>query len=79
MDDSYMTADDDARLDREFTYHPPTASQVPRYEEIRAAGKMFARTIMSLAPPSPERSTALRLVSEAVMNTNAAIARHEES
>ena len=58
-----------------FTYHPPQGSEdVERYERIREAGLAFATAIVTDAPASPDRSTAVRAVREAVMWANAAIA-----
>ena len=55
-----------------FTYHPPTAADIPAYEGIRGAGQDMASTIAALAPPSRERSIAIQKVREAVMWANAA-------
>jgi len=64
------------RVDHDFTYHAPKDGQPARYEEIRGAGRLLAKTIVDLSPPSREASTALLKVEEAVMHANAAIARH---
>lgn len=61
-------------LDSVFTYHPPTEDQIPRYETLRATGRVMAQVIAELVPPGPERSTALARVREAVMWANAGIA-----
>lgn len=66
-------------LDNLFTYHPPHGDQVERYGTIRAAGLTFAEEIAESCPPSPERSTALTKIREAVMWANAAIACNETS
>lgn len=58
-------------LDNLFTYHPPTADDVPAYERIRNAGKALAQAIVEDTPPSRERSTAIAKVREAVMWANA--------
>lgn len=64
-----------ADLDHWFSYHPPKdAHQVAAYEDLRAAGKMFAATILGTTPPGPDQSAAIRKVREAVMTANAAIA-----
>lgn len=66
-----VTEDD---LENWFTYHAPTADQLPRYEAIRAAGKAFAAVILANAPSSADQTVAIRKVREAVMTANAAIA-----
>lgn len=60
-----------------FTYHPPHGTQVPRFEGLRAAGRDLAEQIMADCPASPERSTAILKVREAIMWANAAIACRE--
>lgn len=57
-----------------FTYHAPSETQVAFYESIREKGLVLARSISEYCPPSPERSTALSKVREAVMWANASIA-----
>lgn len=64
-------------LDHLFTYHPPFGDQVKRYQLIREDGRLMAETIAGAAPASPERSTALAKVREAVFWANAAIACNE--
>lgn len=64
-------------LDNLFTYHRPFGNQAKRYEEMRAAGKSLAQTIVKLAPSSPEQTLAIRRVQEAVMWANASIACNE--
>lgn len=54
-----------------FTYHPPTPEDIPAYERIREAGRVFAEAIVADVPPSRERSTAIAAVREAVMWANA--------
>jgi hypothetical protein len=66
-----MTSDD---IEHIFTYHAPTPEQIPRYEEIRAAAKLFALTILDNTPASADQTVAIRKVREAVFNANAAIA-----
>lgn len=61
-------------LDNWFKYHKPTDGQPEKYEELRAAGKVLAETIVRLTPPSADQSAAIRLVREAVFTANAAIA-----
>jgi hypothetical protein len=64
-------------LDNVFTHHPPKEGQAERYEEIREAGKDFARYVTSECPTSREKSLAITKIEEAVMWANAAIARNE--
>jgi len=52
-------------LDHVFTYHKPTAEQIPKYEELRAAAKEFAATIQRLTPPCADQTAAMRKVREA--------------
>jgi len=64
-------------VDRLFTYHPPYGNQSDRYEELRRLGKHLARIMLTLCPPSRERSIALTKLEEAIMWANASIARNE--
>ena len=66
----------DLDIPNRFTYHPPQGDQVERYERLRGAGREFAELLAELCPSSPELSRAVARVDEAVMNANAAIARH---
>jgi len=77
MPHPYNTEEDRRHIDKDFNYHPPKADQVPRYNEIRDTAKGLALVIMVLCPPSRERSLALTALEEAVMWSNAAIARYE--
>jgi len=74
----YEIGDDEIRrLEKDFTYHPPKADQVPRYEAVRDLAKAFAGVLMMNCPPSRERSLAMTALEEAVMWANASIARNE--
>lgn len=57
-----------------FTYHSPTPEQLPKYREIRDAGLFLAQVILHNAPACADQTAAIRLVREAVMTANAAIA-----
>ncbi len=57
-----------------FTYHRPTADTIPRYEKINAAALELARVILEQAPDCADRTAAIRLVTQARMQANAAIA-----
>jgi len=65
----------EAELEVRFTYHPPSAEQVPKYNAIRSAAYDFARTLGQLCPESTELTRALDKLDEVVMLANAAIAR----
>ena len=57
-----------------FTYHAPTPEQIPKYETLRSAARMFAEVLVDNVPPSADRTAALRHLRECVMTANAAIA-----
>lgn len=66
-----------ARIDHNFTHHPPKDSdQVAVYERLRAAGKAFATEVAQLVPLSREQSEALTLIESAVLWANAGVARN---
>lgn len=71
------TAAQMADLDNRFTHHPPAPDQVVRYETLRRLGLELATAIVKSAPPGREQALALTNLEQAVMWTNAAIARHE--
>ena len=62
------------RLDNWFMYHRAKPKQNAAYEEIRAAAKVLAETIVRLTPSSADQDAAIRKVREAVFTANAAIA-----
>lgn len=62
------------QLENWFTYHSPSADQLPKYVAIRDAGKALATAIVSNTPSSADQTAAVRLVREAVMTANSAIA-----
>jgi hypothetical protein len=57
-----------------FTYHPPHASQIPYYGQIRDEAKKLALTITLTCPRGIERDAALNHLRAAVMFANAGIA-----
>ena len=61
-------------LENWFTYHSPTADQLPKYAAIRAAALAYAIVINENVPDSADKSAAIRLVREATMTANAAVA-----
>lgn len=67
------------QLTNRFTYHAPTAEQIPTYEQVRAAGHELAVLLVRLCPSSDELQHALDMVDQAVMWGNAAIARNAQS
>jgi len=69
--------EDKAKLDKNFTYHPPKEGQPERYIAIRNAYKDLAEMLMSLCPPSRELSVALTELETSNFWANAAIARNE--
>ncbi len=72
-----MKDEEKARLEKDFSYHPPKEDQVPRYTAIRGNAQSLAGGIMVMCPPSRERSLALTALEECVMWANASIARNE--
>lgn len=63
-------------LKNRYTYHPPTSNQVLIYEAMRAKALELAEWMDENAPESRELSLAQTHLDQAVMNFNAAIARH---
>lgn len=61
-------------IDNWFKYHPPTLEKVDKYQAIREAAHHLATVILENTPPSPDQTTAIRKVREAVMTANASIA-----
>lgn len=66
-----------ARIERDFTYHPPKPGQLERYQALREKAKEMALLILDLTPASREQSLALTELEYSVMMANAAIARNE--
>ncbi len=69
-----MTEEQSTALEQFFTYHQPGEQEKAKYAAINEAALHLARTIMGCCPSSPDRSAAIRLVREARMTANAAIA-----
>lgn len=69
-----LTREQIEELDHLFTYHPPTGDQIPRYTAINEAAKAFARVVLENTPRSADQSAAMRLIREARMTANSAIA-----
>jgi len=62
------------QIDDLFSYHAPTPDQIPHYEAIRAAAKVFAKVALEHSPQSADQSAGLRSLRTAVYQFNAAIA-----
>jgi hypothetical protein len=61
-------------LDNQYTYHPFSEAQTKAAHEVRDNLKSAAYAIIKNAPPSADRSAALRKLREARMDANSAIA-----
>lgn len=57
-----------------FSYHAPSADQIPKYNAIREAAKEFAMVIMDNTPSSADQTVAIRKLRECVMVANASVA-----
>lgn len=66
----------DAEFDPEyvFTHHNPTPEKLIHYDAIHIAAKRFAAVILAHTPPSSDQTAALRLLRDATMTANAAVA-----
>jgi hypothetical protein len=63
-----------ANIDDVFTYHVPDSDQLVTYEKLRSSAREFAKAILYLTPGCADQQAAIRLVREAVMTANAAVA-----
>ncbi len=68
-----VTPDVDKTIDDLFTYHPWNEEQTLKGVNIRNALAAVTRIIIANAPPSPDRSAAIRKIREARMDANSAI------
>ena len=57
-----------------FSYHPPTPHTLPKFQAINQAAKNFAEVVLQNCPSSADRSAAIRLIRDARMTANAAVA-----
>lgn len=64
---------------KRFTYHSPSVTQVPRYNQIRQSTRRLALIVNQLCPDSREKSVAMTKLEEFVMWANASIARNESA
>lgn len=64
----------DADIEHIFTYHTPRPDQTPRFENLNAATKDFARAIRDNVRAGPDRTIAIRSLQRLRMDCNLAIA-----
>jgi hypothetical protein len=57
-----------------FRYHTPTPETLPKFAAINQAAKNFAEIVLQNCPSSADRSATIRLIREARMTANAAVA-----
>lgn len=57
-----------------FKYHAPNETTILKYAAINQAAKNFAEVVLANCPNSTDRSAAIRLIRDAGMTANAAIA-----
>jgi len=57
-----------------FTHVPSRPDQVPHYEAIRTAAKVFAQVLMEHTPSSPDQTAAIRKLREVVWTANGSVA-----
>ncbi|MGD0676883.1 MAG: hypothetical protein ABSC94_15830 [Polyangiaceae bacterium] len=69
-----MSGPHDFDPDYVFTHHAPTPDKLHHYEAIHAAAKRYAEVILANTPPGVDQTAALRLLREATMTANAAVA-----
>ncbi len=61
-----------------FVYHPPSKKQIPKYEDIRQQGLLFAMRLDRLCPDGPQKVRAIEKLQECIMWANASIALEKE-
>jgi hypothetical protein len=61
-------------LDHIFKYHAPTPETLKAYTAIREGAKAFAALLVENTPEGADQAAALRLIREASMTANAAVA-----
>lgn len=57
-----------------FKYHTPNDFTIPKYAAINQAAKKFAEVVLQNCPSGADRSAAIRLIRDARMTANAAVA-----
>lgn len=68
-----LTPEVEAEIDSAFEYHQWTDEQVAAGKKIREALANAVKAIVAGAPPSPDRSAAIRKCRDARMDANSAI------
>lgn len=68
-----LTPEVEAAIDDAFEYHKWTPEQIEAGRDIREALATAVKTIVANAPPSADRSAAIRKIREARMDANSAI------
>lgn len=68
-----LTPEVEAAIEDAFEYHKWTDEQVASGKHIRKALSDAVKVIVEHAPPSPDRSAAIRKLREARMDANSAI------
>jgi len=64
-------------IDNRFTYHSPNPLQAELHEKIRGLFKSLAHELNANLPPCRELSMAITKLDQAMMVTNAGIARNK--
>lgn len=68
-----LTPEVEASIVDAFEYPSWNPDQIKAGADVRAAGVAFVKTIVACVPPGPDRSSAIRKVREARMDSNSAI------
>jgi hypothetical protein len=68
-----LTPEVEASIDDAFEYHKWTSAQIEAGSAIRKALAAAVKAIVAGAPPSPDRSAAIRKIRDARMDANSAI------
>ena len=71
-----LTQEESDDLNKRFTYHPVKPGQNDIYSNLRGEARALAGHIITVSPPSRERSLALTKLEECIMWANAGIARN---
>lgn len=66
-----------SRIERDFTYHPPTQDSIWKLQALRNHAKVLALLIESYSSESREQSLAITHLEQAVMWANAGIVRNQ--
>lgn len=68
---------DNADIANRFDYHAPEGDKAQRHQDIRTWCRSLAESLNAVLPESREKSLAITHLEEAMMWSNAAIARHD--